>query len=273
MARETPPLSAARALTRQAAWFLGACLGGGLAAVVVFLGPGPGLRWLGPAALAAVAEGVLLRRGLAALPPPPEQKGWGLANWLTLGRGGLLILAAGFGGLPPAALAGAGLLVWVPAGLLLAAAGLDGLDGWAARQRGEDSPLGAYLDRNLDALYFLIASLLAVAWSRAGLWFVLVGLAHYLFWAAYHWRRRRGLPLQPLAPSTRRRVVAGLTMAGLGCLLLPLGGEAWSRSLAWGWGVPFLWFFLLDWRQVSQTLPARGPGYPVDAPGGTGGRS
>ena len=83
----------------------------------------------------------------------------GLGNNLTLFRGLVLSLLAGFLFLPRPA---HGLLAWTPAILYTTLAVLDYLDGYVARVTNQATKLGEILDGVFDALGLLIAVGLAV---------------------------------------------------------------------------------------------------------------
>ena len=100
--------------------------------------------------------------------------GFGLANGLTALR--LLVIAS----LPLWPWAdGVALPVLAALGFLLLLG--DGLDGWVARQRGESSPFGAFLDKETDAFFLLMLCLLVVDLQGYTMALVLVGLLRYLF--------------------------------------------------------------------------------------------
>ncbi len=97
--------------------------------------------------------------------------------------------------------------VWAVVALLL-----DGVDGWVARRRGTVSAFGGWLDKETDALYVLVLSLLLAHAERLGGWIIGIGLLRYLYYVSiWPWRQRR-------AEEPRFRmgqVVAGVLM---GCL-------------------------------------------------------
>ena len=99
-------------------------------------------------------------------PGQPLLPALGLGNLLTIGRGLLVGLLAGFVGLgwPP------GWLACLPAGLYSLAAVGDSLDGYVSRKTHYTTHLGQRLDMQVDALGLLVATGLAVAvWSAARL--------------------------------------------------------------------------------------------------------
>lgn len=101
--------------------------------------------------------------------------------------------------------------VWVAvlaAGVFL----LDGVDGWVARYRGTVSVFGGWLDKETDALYVLVLSLLLTHAGKVSSWIIVIGLLRYLYYVSiWPWRRVR-----PAEPRLRvGRIVAGVLM---GCL-------------------------------------------------------
>ncbi len=93
----------------------------------------------------------------------------------------------------------------------------DGFDGWLARTRGTASDFGAWLDKETDALYVLMLSLLLAATDRMAPWIVGVGLLRYLYFVAiWPWRM-----LRPAEPRFRfGKIVAGILMGTLPAGLL-----------------------------------------------------
>jgi phosphatidylglycerophosphate synthase len=65
--------------------------------------------------------------------------------------------------------------------LVLALLGLDALDGWLARRRGEVSAFGAALDMETDALSVMVLALLLWQHGIAGPWVLVAGLWRYLY--------------------------------------------------------------------------------------------
>jgi phosphatidylglycerophosphate synthase len=138
---------------------------------------------------------------------------FGPANQVTTVRALLVSLAAGFIGearLPAIATAAA-----TVGG---AATALDGVDGWLARRTGLASAFGARFDMETDALLIQVLSVLAWQHGKAGAWVLASGLMRYVFVACgwiFPWLRR------PLFPSTRRKAVCVVQLAGLILALLP----------------------------------------------------
>lgn len=97
---------------------------------------------------------------------------FGAANGLTVFRSALtLALPSVFAAVGGFAVIAAGI------GLLL----LDLLDGRIARQRGEASAFGEYLDKETDALMVLVLCVLLYLSGRLGAWILLPGALRYLF--------------------------------------------------------------------------------------------
>ncbi|NOZ72848.1 MAG: CDP-alcohol phosphatidyltransferase family protein, partial [Chloroflexi bacterium] len=146
---------------------------------------------------------------------PPEQEqlfpSLGPGNLLSLFRALLLACLAGFILLPwpPGGWA------WLPALLYTLAGIIDYFDGYVARRSGFVSPLGEFLDIELDALGVLIVVSVAIHLGHLPVWFVIIGLARYLFMFGLSWRQRLHKPVYPLPPSVSRRVLAGLQMGFL----------------------------------------------------------
>lgn len=186
----------------------------------------------------------------------------GLANQITVFRGLLVCLLAGFLFPDPPA----GPLAWVPGSLYSAALVLDAFDGRLARLRGETSAFGAFLDRDLDAMGTLIGVLLAIRCGRLPEWFVLAGMAYYLF-SFGQWRReKQGLPLHPLPASRYRQHAAVVQSLFITLALLPVPLLQKSGLAAALVMVPVLAGFLRDWLIVSgYDLRALASGHSPDA--------
>ena len=175
----------------------------------------------------------------------------GVANAVTLGRGWLYAVVAGF------------LLVvpptdstwrWVPVACYGAGAALDWVDGALARTAGRRSELGEKLDMAFDTLGFLVAPLVAVVWGRLPVWYLSISVARYLFKAGRGWRRARGLAVYDLPASRVRRPLAGLQMAFITAALLPVVPVAMVRPTAAVVVAPSLVVFVRDYLVVSGRL-------------------
>ncbi len=176
---------------------------------------------------------------------------FGPGTTLTLLRALGLGIFAGYLVLPRPTGGGA----WTPAALFAAIAIADGADGWLARRTGMPTRLGARLDLILDGWMILIGVLVCIAWGILPLWFVLVGAARYVYVAVERNRRRRGLPLHPLAPNGERRIVAGLQMAFLAVVLWPIIPSSMAHIAAWPFAVVLLSGFLRDGLVMAGRIP------------------
>lgn len=182
---------------------------------------------------------------------------WGTANLMTLARGVLIALLAGFLLAPePAGPAG-----WLPPLLYTLCAVLDLLDGWWARRTDAQTRMGALLDVELDALGILLALALAIQYRRLPPAFLVVGLARYLFAAALAVRRRAGLPVVELPPSYLRRRLAGFQMGVLAVLLWPIAAPPATTLGQALIGAPLLAGFVRDWLLATGRLDPEDPLY------------
>lgn len=151
---------------------------------------------------------------------------FGPANQLTAARATIVSLVAALIGesITPVAATAA-------AGVSIAAAALDGVDGALARRTGMASTFGARFDMETDALLIMVLSVLAWQLGKAGAWIVLSGLLRYAFvalgWALPFMRR-------PLPPSRRRQAVCVVQVVGLSLAILPALVPPPSAALAAG---------------------------------------
>jgi CDP-diacylglycerol--glycerol-3-phosphate 3-phosphatidyltransferase len=174
----------------------------------------------------------------------------GAGNAVTMLRGLLLGLLAGFlfAPRPPSGLA------WVPALLYSLAIAADYLDGYLARITHHATLLGATLDMEFDALGMLVATALAVGYGQMPAWYLLPGLARYLFVFGMAWRGWRGKPVYPLVHKPSRRVMAGFQMGFTSVLLWPLFSPPATVLAGVVFTLPFLAGFLEDWLEVSGRI-------------------
>ncbi|MBW2481836.1 MAG: CDP-alcohol phosphatidyltransferase family protein [Deltaproteobacteria bacterium] len=177
----------------------------------------------------------------------------GAANWITLARGGLIAMLAGFwwqpwpGRLYPAEGAG-----WLPGILFIAATLGDALDGWVARMTDNQTLLGIYLDTRIDALGILVASFVAVSYGQLPEFYISAGLAWYLLRLAVWLRKKTGRRCGEVKRRRGARLMAGLQMAFLGLVLLPLFSPPLTHVAAVLILIPFLAGFFLDWHMVCH---------------------
>jgi CDP-diacylglycerol--glycerol-3-phosphate 3-phosphatidyltransferase len=189
------------------------------------------------------------RPGDAALLP---RFGWG--NSMTLLRGILLAALTGFlfAPWPPDRLA------WVPGVLYMLAAVADFLDGYLARVTRLTTRMGELLDMSFDGWGVLVASLLAVQYGQAPVWYLAVALARPAFLFGIRLRTRLHLPVYDLRHSIRRRLFAGLQFGFLFFVLMPVFSPPGTSIAAAVFALPFLVGFLVDWLAVCG-IAARQP--------------
>jgi CDP-diacylglycerol--glycerol-3-phosphate 3-phosphatidyltransferase len=176
----------------------------------------------------------------------------GLANGLTLLRGGLIAMTGGFLLQPQAA----GLIGWLPGVLYTIAAILDRMDGFVARRTQRTSILGGELDTAYDALGLLIAPLLAVGYGKIHWSFLLVSVAYYIFVWGLYWRRTHNFQVYPLMPSMLRRTLAGFQMGFVALVLLPCFHAPFTVVVGMAFMLPILLGFIVDWLVVSGRIRA-----------------
>lgn len=120
------------------------------------------------------------------------QGGFGLANIVTALRlAGILYLGFAYPGLNDTVIAVAGVF------LLLA----DGVDGWLAKRYGQASEFGECFDKETDAFFILILTLLLLFKEIFGGWILIIGLLRYgSFLTLYFFRTKTsGERKSPLA--------------------------------------------------------------------------
>ena len=168
--------------------------------------------------------------------------GFGPGTWLSLLRMLALSLMAGFLWPPRPA----GWLAWLPFALYLFYCLADLADGFAARAAGMMTRLGEKLDLDLDGRGLLVATLLAIHYGTVAWWYVLIGLARYLFVFA-SWVHKQGGGSFKLRPNSLRRPLAGAQM-GFGVAFLAPGLPTEMTFLVSSLTMlPFLGNFLVDW--------------------------
>jgi CDP-diacylglycerol--glycerol-3-phosphate 3-phosphatidyltransferase len=215
------------------------------------------LRWLALSGPILAYLVVVFRMGLPYNHRPEEAHvlpTLGAGNLMTLGRGVLLAGLVGFLFSPRPL----GWLAWIPGVLYTLACAADFLDGYLARRSNHATRLGEILDMSFDGVGVLAAATLAVQYGQAPTWYLVVGLARYLFLIGMWIRKISGQPNLPLVPSSARRVLAGLQMGFLAVILWPVMAPPASLFAATLFGVPFLIGFSLDWLTVSGVLQPTG---------------
>ena len=171
----------------------------------------------------------------------------GLANYLTIFRGLLICELAGFIFLTPPEIR----IGWIPGSLYIAVLMMDCLDGYVARLRSETSIFGEFLDRDFDALGALISVMLAAHYAKVPDWYVIVGVAYYVFTFGGWLRRKIGRPLYPLPASRYRRYISVLQSVFIAAAILPLPVFPEVKLLAILLMVLVLASFLRDWWFIT----------------------
>lgn len=181
----------------------------------------------------------------------------GYANAMTLTRGALACLLAGFLFAPMPV----GLLAWAPALLYTLERLLDYFDGYVARITGQETQLGVILDMEFDGLDFLIAIALAIQWGRLPVWYLVLGLARQLFVAGIWLRRRWHKPVFDLPPSDHRRLIAGFQTSFASVVLWPVLNESITLFAGAFFALALIFSFGRDWLVVSAVIDAASPAY------------
>jgi CDP-diacylglycerol--glycerol-3-phosphate 3-phosphatidyltransferase len=173
----------------------------------------------------------------------------GIANHITLVRGWLISLLAGFLFLDSPAIYGL-----LPALIYALATGTDQLDGLWARFTQTQSRLGQQMDMEMDALGILIASSLAVWMERIPSFYLLVGLSYYLFQWGIWYRTTLNKSLSSLVFRPLARILAGGHMVFLILVLSDVFTDQIVFLTAIVLAVPLLVGFVWDWCIVSDRL-------------------
>lgn len=151
---------------------------------------------------------------------------FGVANGITVLRGGGAALFAALALDPPVA---AGTGGWPAFAVAVALFALDGVDGLMARRQRLASAFGARFDLDVDAALMLALAVLAVGLGKAGPWILAIGLMRYVFVAA---GRVEPALARPLPPSRRRSAVCALQVGTLTLLLAPPVTPPFSEAIA-----------------------------------------
>ena len=179
----------------------------------------------------------------------------GYGTWLTIIRGALIAILAGYLFQPwPASKFFPGRLSWAPGLLYITASILDYTDGRVARACRHETRLGAFLDINLDALGLLIAPLVAVGYGQLPTAYLSVSAAYYCFVAGIWLRQKTAKPVIKQKPRRIARIVAGFQMGFVGISLLPVLGPPVTTIAAYIFMIPLLAGFLWDWCYVCGYL-------------------
>ncbi|WP_136686541.1 CDP-alcohol phosphatidyltransferase family protein [Halorhabdus amylolytica] len=231
---------------------------GAVALAVVLRGlypPGELDTWmLDPAAVAGLCLGGLLWYASHRLVPIRAAEGplaglFGLANSLTLLRGALYAVVAGFVVVPPGTR-----LAWVPALAYGCGIVLDKLDGTIARTVGRETELGERLDMAFDTFGFVAAPLVAVLWGVLPVWYLSLSAARYVYRSGLAWRRHRGRPLFDPPDSDLGKYLAGVQMVFLTVALTPTAPTTLVRTAAPFVLAPSLAVFARDFLVVTGRL-------------------
>ncbi|WP_144799656.1 CDP-alcohol phosphatidyltransferase family protein [Halorubrum depositum] len=230
-----------------------------LAALLLRLFPADATgRWgLSPAVVAGVCwAGQLWYVGYGLDPEGITGGFWrrlfGLANTVTLVRGALYAVVAGFIVAPPETA-----LAWIPALCYGTGVALDNLDGTVARTVGRETEIGRRLDMAFDTFGFVAAPLVAVAWGLLPVWYLSISAARYVFRGAVWLRRARGLPVGDLPDSDLGKYLAGVQMIFVTVALVPPAPTDLVWALAPVVLAPSLAVFTRDYLAVSGRLPGR----------------
>jgi CDP-diacylglycerol--glycerol-3-phosphate 3-phosphatidyltransferase len=183
---------------------------------------------------------------------PSATMSLGIANHITLVRGWLISLLAGFLFLDFPAVYGLGSLL--PVLIYALAVGTDQVDGLWARLTQTQSRFGRQMDTEMDALGILITSSLAVWMGRIPSFYLLVGLSYYLFQWGIWYRATLNKSLSSLVFRPLARILAGVHMVFLILVLSNVFTYEIIFLTAIVLAVPLLAGFVWDWWVVSERL-------------------
>lgn len=224
------------------------------------------LQWLIGAGSLTVIQMLILWWALPFNRPPasapdaaalPVRHALGAANLLTLLRGLLACLLAGFLFLPMPL----GWWAWLPALLYTSDRLIDFVDGFVARITCGESKLGEILDMEFDGLGILIAVMLGILYAKLPPWYLLLGLGRPLFVLGLWLRSRTGRRSLDLPPSEQRRIIAGFQTGFITLVLWPLWPPSVTLLAAYVMAVPLIFSFGRDWLVVSGVIDADAPAY------------
>lgn len=175
---------------------------------------------------------------------------FGVPNWLSIIRGFINSVLIGY------IFADFADVGWLPTILYTTSTWLDFFDGLVARITKKTTLLGNIIDLEYDGVGVLIVVLVCLGLGQLPMWFVVVGLARYLYVVGLRWRERNNLPTFPAPDSNSRRPTAGMMMAYLTVILWPLVDQNSARVASYVFGTPFLLGFLRDWFIRVGTIDA-----------------
>lgn len=144
-------------------------------------------------------------------------------------------------------------------GLYTAAVLVDAVDGVLARLTNHATRLGEILDMCFDGLGMLAATALIVQYGQAPAWYILIGLARYLFLFGIWLRERLGKINYPMPASVRRRWMAAVQMGFVSVILWPVFSPPETHVIAIFFGLPLLIGFVWDWLYVSGVITLETP--------------
>jgi len=174
----------------------------------------------------------------------------GYGNGMTLARGLCTALLAGFL-LAPHPTGG---LAWLPAILYTVERLLDYFDGYVARLTGQETKLGTILDMEFDCVGFLLAVLLCIQYGKLPVWYLVLGLARYLFVLGLWLRKQAGNPNAALPPSDHGRMIAGFQTTFVSIVLWPSVSPLITLLASYLFAIPLCYSFGRDWLVVSHVL-------------------
>jgi len=181
----------------------------------------------------------------------PIAGAFGLANGLTLLRGALYAVVAGFVVVPAETT-----LSWVPALCYGGGVVLDRLDGAVARTIGRETELGRRLDMAFDTFGFLAAPVVAVLWGALPAYYLAVSVARYAFVAAVRLHRWRGGQTHSLPDSDLGKYLAGIQMVFVTLALAPPAPTGLVHAVAPVVLAPTLAVFGRDYLHATGRLEA-----------------
>lgn len=181
----------------------------------------------------------------------------GVANTVTLFRGGLFGVVIGFVVVPPDTA-----LIWIPALCYGIGVCLDYIDGALAQTIGRETRVGTRLDMAFDTFGFVAAPLVAVVWGRLPAWYLTLSILRYAYRAGLYYRRRRDRPVYDRPDSDLGKYLAGLQMAFLTVALAPVVPATLVRTVAPAVLAPSVVVFCRDFLVASGRVPH------VDSSGG-----
>ena len=160
-----------------------------------------------------------------------------------------------------------GWTIWLPGALYSIGSIIDFLDGYYARKENHATLLGSRFDLDLDGFGSLAAPLIGVWIGQLPIWYLLTGLARYVYIALLWLQSQQGHPIYPLSPSARRRVLASFHMGFVSVVLFPVYTPPGISAAAGVFMIVFLSSFVRDWLVASGALKPDSESYRALAPG------